>query len=210
VNTLGQGDVTPDSMFIPITTAWLFTPDHRVSTLFAEVRDLEAIPEGSAAAGEILRSRHRSGSRYEVDSMTTVIRMATAISWGLMVVFVLVAGVSVVVGGVGIMNVLLVSVEQRTHEIGLRKSVGARRRDILAQFLLEAVLLGGVGSALGAGIGLAIPLLARLAMPGLTVSVSILSALLAVLFSCSVTALFGVVPARRAASFDPVEALRHE
>jgi putative ABC transport system permease protein len=210
VNTLGQGDVTPDSIFVPITTAWLFTPEHRVTTLFAEVRDFGAIAEASAAAGEILRSRHRMGSRYEVDSMTTVVRMANAISFGLMVVFVLVAGVSVVVGGVGIMNVLLASVEQRTHEIGLRKSVGARRRDILAQFLLEAVLLGGVGSALGAGIGLGIPLLARLALPGLAVSVSTLSAFLAVLFSCSVTALFGVVPARRAASFDPVEALRHE
>jgi len=123
---------------------------------------------------------------------------------------VLVAGVSVVVGGVGIMNVLLVSVEQRTREIGLRKSVGARRRDILDQFLLEALLLGGLGSALGAGLGLGIPILAQLLLPRVAVSVSLTSALLAVLFSCCVTVLFGVVPARRAAAFDPVEALRHE
>jgi putative ABC transport system permease protein len=210
VDTLGQGDVTPETIFVPITTGWLFTPTHSITTLFAEVRDFGAMPRATEATHEILRERHHRGSRYDVSSMATVVRMANAISWGLMIVFVLVAGVSVVVGGVGVMNVLLVSVEQRTREIGLRKSLGARRRDILRQFLLEALLLGGFGAALGAAVGVGIPLLARPFVSKVTISVSMLSTVLAFAFSCAVTVLFGVVPARRAASFDPVEALRHE
>jgi putative ABC transport system permease protein len=210
VDTLGQGDVTPETIFIPITTGWLFTPTRWINTLFAEVRDFNDIPRATEATLEILRERHRSGSRYEVTSMTTVIRVASAISWALVVVFALVAAVSVVVGGIGITNVLLVSVEQRTREIGLRRSVGARRRDILGQFLLEALMLGGFGSAVGAVIGLGIPLLARFFLPGVPISVSVLSAVLACVFACAVTVVFAVVPARRAASFDPVEALRHE
>src|SRR6266571_5358367 len=210
VDTLGQGDVTPETIFIPITTGWLFTPSRWITTLFAEVRDFNDIPRATEATLEILRERHRNGSRYEVTSMTTVIRVANAISGGLMVVFVLVAAVSVVVGGMGITNVLLVSVEQRTREIGLRKSVGARRHDILGQFLLEALMLGGFGSAVGAVIGLGIPLLARVFLPGVPISVSVFSAFLACVFSCAVTVGFAVVPARRAATFDPVEALRHD
>lgn len=210
VETFGQGDVTPDTIFIPLTTGWLFVPEHRITTVLVEVREFRDIPRATAEAQEILRERHRPGSRYDVDNMTSVIRVANAISWGLLVVFVLVAGVSVIVGGVGVMNVLLVSVEQRIREIGLRKSVGARRSDIQAQFLLEALLLGGLGSALGAVAGLGIPLATRPFLPGVTVSVSFASAILAWAFSSGVTVLFAVVPARRAASFDPVEALRHE
>jgi putative ABC transport system permease protein len=108
------------------------------------------------------------------------------------------------------MNIMLASVEQRVHEIGLRKSVGARKRDILLQFLFEAGLLGVAGSALGALLGLAIPLAVRLFVEGVNIRVSGLSALLAFLFSFAVTLLFGIAPAMRAASLDPVEALRHE
>jgi len=145
VNTLGQGDVTPDTIFIPITTSWFFTGAHRVDTLFAEVHDFDQMPLAVAAVEEMLRERHHPGSQYEVQSMSAVVRVANTVSAGLLVVFILVAAVSVVVGGVGIMNILLASVEQRTREIGLRISVGARRRDILQQFLLEAVVLCNIG-----------------------------------------------------------------
>jgi putative ABC transport system permease protein len=210
VDTLGQGDVTPETIFIPITTSWFFTPARRVDTLFAEVRDFDRIPLAARTMEEILRERHHPGSQYQVQSMQAVVKVANAISWGLVLVFILVAAISVVVGGVGIMNILLASVEQRTREIGLRLSVGARRRDVLQQFLLEALVLGMVGSTLGVMGGLGLPLLARLLVKRVAIEVSPLAAALAFAFSCAVTVLFGMIPAYRAAGLDPVEALRHE
>ncbi|HEV3457442.1 MAG TPA: FtsX-like permease family protein, partial [Thermoanaerobaculia bacterium] len=148
--------------------------------------------------------------QYEVQSMSAVVRVANTVSVGLLVVFIMVAGVSVVVGGVGIMNILLSSVEQRTREIGIRMSVGARRRDILQQFLLEALVLGTVGSLLGVCGGLALPLTARLLVHSIKIQVSAAATIAAFVFSCGVTVLFGLVPAYRAANMNPVEALRHE
>jgi putative ABC transport system permease protein len=210
VDTLGQGDVTPDTIFIPITTSWFFTQSHRIDTLFAQVYDFDEMPLAIGAVEEILRERHHPGSQYNVQSMSAVVRVANTISVGLLAVFIGVAAVSVIVGGVGIMNILLASVEQRTREIGLRASLGARRRDILHQFLLEALLLGSLGSLLGVVGGLALPLAARLLVPNLKIQISATAAILAFLFSCGVTVLFGLVPAFRAANMNPVEALRHE
>lgn len=210
VDTMGQGEVTPRSIFIPITTSWAFTPTQRVDTLFAEVREFSEIPRAAATMEEILSERHHAGSVFKVKTMTTVIKVANAISFGLIIAFILAAAVSVVVGGVGIMNILLASVEQRTKEIGLRMSVGARRRDILQQFLLEALMLGFLGSSAGVVVGLGLPLLARLLFKGVRIEISLASAALAFAFSCAVALLFGVVPAYRAANLNPTEALHHE
>jgi putative ABC transport system permease protein len=210
VDTLGRGDVVPETILIPITVAWYFTPVRQINTLYAEVREFAALPAAVRAVEEILRERHRPGSVYEVESMTTVVRLARAISAGLIIVFVLAAAVSVVVGGVGIMNILLASVEQRTREIGVRMSVGARRRDILGQFLFEALALGMVGSSIGVLVGLGLPYVSRLFVRGVDVHVSVLSAVLAFVFSCGVAVVFGAVPAYRASSLNPAEALHHE
>jgi putative ABC transport system permease protein len=210
VDTLGQGDVTPETIFIPITTSWFFTPAHRVDTLFVEARDFDRMEQDKQDLENLLRERHHAGAHYDVQSMAAVLRVANAISWGLVVVFILVAAISVVVGGVGIMNILLASVEQRTREIGLRMSVGARRRDILDQFLYEALLLGMAGASLGVLGGLGLPLVSDLFFRAVVIRVSALSAVAAFLFSCGITVLFGLVPAYRAARLDPVEALRHE
>jgi putative ABC transport system permease protein len=210
VDTMGQGEITPYSIFVPVTVAWFFTPSRRVDTVFAEVREFSEIPRAAATVEDLLRDRHHQGSVFKVKTMTTVIRVARTISFGLIAGFIAAAAVSVVVGGVGIMNILLASVEQRTREIGVRMSVGARRRDILRQFLLEALMLGAMGSLLGVVVGLGLPLLVKPFVHGFQVRVSPLSAVLAFLFSCGVTIVFGVVPAVRAANLNPTEALRYE
>lgn len=210
VDTMGQGEVSPESMFIPITVAWFFSPVRRVDTVFAEARVFSEIPQAADTLKQILVDRHHQGSVFDVKTMTTVIKVARAVSFGLIVIFVVAAAVSVVVGGVGIMNILLASVEHRTREIGLRMSVGARRRDILQQFLLEALMLGVAGSSLGVLVGLGLPLAARLVFRHVAIEVSPLAAILAFTFSCAVAVVFGVFPAYRAATLNPTEALRHE
>jgi len=210
IDTMGNGETRPDAIFVPISVTWFFTTAHRIDTLFSEVRDFDAIPRGQAAVQEILHERHHAGAVYDVENMTTVVKVAKAISAGLIIVFILAASVSVIVGGVGIMNILLASVEHRTREIGIRMSIGARRRDILLQFLLEALILGSVGSSVGVMVGLGIPLLMRAFIDRFAIQVSALSAILAFAFSSAVTLLFGVVPAYRAAQLNPTDALRYE
>ena len=210
IDTMGNGETRPDAIFIPITVAWFFMPTHHVDTLFSEVRDFNAIPAAQEVVQQTLRERHHAGAVFNVENMTTVVKVARAISAGLIIVFILAASVSVIVGGVGIMNILLASVEHRTREIGIRMSMGARRRDILLQFLLEALILGSVGSLIGVLIGLGVPLLLRTFITRVAIEVSPLSALLAFAFSSAVTLIFGVVPAYRAAQLNPTEALRYE
>jgi len=120
-----------------------------------------------------------------------------------------IAGISLLVGGIGIMNIMLASVTERTREIGIRRSLGAKRRDITLQFLVETVLLSSIGGLLGIALGVTIPLVVSRFAEIETV-LSWWSILLAFGISCGIGMVFGIYPARRAALMDPIEALRHE
>jgi putative ABC transport system permease protein len=125
------------------------------------------------------------------------------------IVMICIAGISLLVGGIGIMNIMLASVTERTREIGVRRALGARRRDIIVQFLVETVMLSGIGGILGVLLGVAIPFVVT-HFAGMKTIVTLWSPLLAFGISALVGIVFGIYPALRAARMDPVEALRHE
>lgn len=210
VETFGQSEVAADSVLIPLTVMRYFQPVERVDPLYVSVRSRGQVERAAQLVRETLESRHRPGSLYRVENLAGVLAAANRIASALTAVMLLVAAVTLAVGGVFIMNILLISVSERTAEIGLRMAVGASRRDIRRQFLAEAVVLSSIGALLGAALGVGLPLLAARLWPQIPVRVSALSVVVAVVSAAAAGCLFGLLPAARAAKLDPVEALRHD
>jgi putative ABC transport system permease protein len=206
-----------DTVLVPLTTAQtkLFGNPFpgTVRFIMAQAVSKEAMAEAEEDINQLLRARHRLRSDMENDfsvrNLTATAQAAASSAQALSFMLGAIASISLVVGGIGIMNIMLVSVTERTREIGIRMSIGAKRRDILQQFLLEAVFictLGGlVGAALGVGGAWAVSTLAD--MPAVVTGSSIL---VAFLFAAGTGIFFGWYPARKAAYLKPVEALRHE
>ena len=157
----------------------------------------------------ILAANHGPGVIYRVGNLGEVLEVIHRVSFGLILVVVVVSAISLVVGGVGIMNIMLVTVRERTPEIGIRKALGARQRQILDVFLLEALVISLAGGAIGTLIGSGIPVLLT-AVFGLSIPLSPISIAFALAVSAGVGIFFGYYPARRAARLDPVQALRYE
>ena len=210
VETLGQTEVAADSVLIPITVMKYFQPRERIDPLYVSVRSQQEVEAATNLIRQTLVSRHRPGSLYKVQNLSSILSAAKDIALALTVVLVLVATVTLTISGIFIMNIMLISVTERTKEIGIRLSVGATRRQIRAQFLIEAVCISTLGGLAGVLLGISIPLIARQLLPQLTIPISSASVAAAVLVSGTVGAVFGLLPAARAAKLNPVEALRHE
>jgi putative ABC transport system permease protein len=206
-----------EKIFIPMTTASKrLTGNTRVSSIQVEARSAEVVAETRAAVEALLDKRHQGVPDYRIrsqDEFLTTLRQ-TITTFHLLLGGI--AAISLLVGGIGIMNIMLVSVTERTREIGVRKAVGATRGDVMRQFLIEAVAISAVGGMAGilVGVGLG-EVVARLLSEGLpgdpwesVVSVSAVG--IAVTFAVGVGVVFGLYPAARAAALDPVEALRYE
>jgi len=209
-----------NQVIIPLTTARdrvMSRPGTNVDGLYLQATSATAVAEATTQVSNIMRLRHHVAvgkEDFSVLSQASLLTTATSIT-GILTVFLGgIAGISLLVGGIGIMNIMLVSVVERTREIGLRKALGARNRDIMSQFLAESSflsLLGGlIGILLGWLISLIIGQIASAAGTALSPAVSINAILLATLFSIAVGLFFGIYPARRAARLEPVEALRYE
>jgi putative ABC transport system permease protein len=210
VDTFGQSEVAGDSILIPITVMQYFQSVERVDPLYVSVRSQEEVDEATARIRQLLESRHRPGSTYRVENLAGILRAARQISAVLTVVLLIIAAITLSISGIFIMNIMLISVSERTKEIGIRMAVGATRRKVQYQFLLEAVCISLLGGLVGVLLGVLVPLAARQFLPQLSIPISPISIVAAVVVSGTVGAVFGLLPASRAAKLDPVEALRYE
>ena len=209
VETFGQSEVTSDTILIPYTVSRYFTESPTVKQIYFTVADAADVPRVTAEARRIIQSRHRPESVYGVNNLTQLLTLAAKTANALTLVLLLVAMVVLLVSGIGIMNIMLATVTARIREIGIRKAVGATRREIKYQFLAEAILISLGGGLLGMIIGLGLPFSVRF-FSSYRLPVSGLSAIIAIGVSTLVGVLFGTVPASRAAQLDPVESLRYE
>jgi putative ABC transport system permease protein len=209
VETFGQSELREQTVVIPYTVSRYFTGVDTVKQLFFSAATAADVPQTTQEISRVLHSRHREGAVYRVQNLTELLAVADRSADALTLVLLLVAMVTLVVSGIGIMNIMFVTVKSRTREIGIRKAVGATRREIKLQFLTEAVFIALVGGTVGTIMGLALPYSVRF-LTNYRIPISGLSALIAIGVSSLVGIAFGTVPAARAAELDPVESLHYE
>ena len=217
----GPGGNQDESIFLPLSTAQdrLFrqktvSGTYQVSVIYASIVSEERTQDAIDQITEIMRERRNisylDGDDFNVISQTDIISVFGDIFSALTIFLGAIAGISLLVGGIGIMNIMLVSVTERTREIGLRKAVGAKRGDVLLQFLVEAVTLAVIGGALGITLGVSGAWAISSAFETIDAVVGLDAVLLALLFSMAVGLFFGIYPAFRASRLNPIDALRYE
>ncbi len=209
VETFGQTEIVDNTILIPYSVSLYFTQTPQIKMLYFSMADSSMVPAATAEIKRVIQPRHRSESVYNVDNLTAVLAMMNRIATGLTWVLFLVSMVTLVVSGIGIMNIMLATVTSRIREIGIRKAIGATNAEIRMQFLAEAILISFVGGIVGVIVGLAIPYSVHF-FTSFHVPISGLSAIIAIVVSSVVGIIFGTVPAARAAQLDPVESLRYE
>jgi putative ABC transport system permease protein len=209
VDTFGQSEIQEDTMLIPYTVSRFFTPTGAVYQIYFSAASPQDVIPATAAIKRVLQSRHRPESVYNVQNLTQLLTVAGKIADALTMVLMLVALVTLLVSGIGIMNIMLATVTSRIREIGIRKALGATNRSIRFQFLAEAILISFAGGMAGIVTGLALPYSVRF-FTDYRFPISGLSAIIAIGISSVVGIIFGTVPATRASQLDPVESLRYE
>ena len=209
VETFGQSELERDTILMPITVLRYFAPVERIDPLYVQVRSPQEVERVAERVREILAGRHRAGAQYRVETLTAILNAAKNISLILSLVLILVSAIALVISGIGIMNIMLVTVTERTKEIGIRLSVGATPREILLQFLTEAIMVSLTGGTVGILAGVALPLSVAL-FTDIRIPISAVAIAVAFGVSCLVGLIFGMLPANRAAHLNPTEALRYE
>jgi putative ABC transport system permease protein len=209
VTDFGNSEIADQTILIPYSVGRLIAGTETVKQIYFSMRSMEEVPDAAKEIKRIVQGRHRPDSIYNTQTMTEYLEVAATISDYLTWLLIAVACVTLAVGGVGIMNIMLANVRARVREIGIRKALGATRREIKLQFLAEAVIISLTGGVAGIVVGLAPPLAVRL-FTDYDFPISPMSIIVALLAATGVGVIFGTVPATRAAQLDPVEALKYE
>ncbi|MGH9699949.1 MAG: ABC transporter permease, partial [Candidatus Acidiferrales bacterium] len=216
VSTFGQSEITRDSLLVAFPLIKYYTGTDSVATLYAETDSPDTVPLVTSQVSQLLENRHRPGAKYLVQNLTGILDTARHISLALTVTLIVIALIALVISGIGIMNIMLVTVTERTREIGIRMAIGAPRDAILYQFLMEALMISGTGALVGIGIAVLIPAGINVVIGlfpeigNVSIPVSWISVVLAFVVSCSTGLLFGYLPASRASRLHPTESLRYE
>jgi len=208
--TFGLSEITNETVLMPITVIKDFTPVERIDPMYVQARLASDVQPLTAAIKQVLESRHRVGARYDVENLSGILEAAKNIALILTLVLILVSAIALIISGIGIMNIMLVTVTERTREIGLRMAVGASRQAVLEQFLTEAIVISLSGGFIGILIGISIPLSVGFITDDIKVPISIPSIFIAFGVSLVVGVVFGMLPANRASQLNPTEALRYE
>jgi len=210
VESFGQSELNAETVLIPTTVMQYFIRVERIDPMYVQARSPQDVEAVTMQVKQLLESRHRAGTTYKVENLTGILDAARSISKILTMVLVLVSAIALIISGIGIMNIMLVTVTERTREIGVRMAVGASRREILLQFLTEAILISLTGGCVGIATGVAAPLSVQFFVPSIHVPISMWSIGIAFAVSSLVGLIFGILPASRASKLNPTEALRYE
>lgn len=214
--TLGASEIIPESVLVPFSLLRYYTGTDYYQNLYVQASGADAVPQVTSELRAVLRMRHRVGAEYSVQNLMGVLQTARDIARALTWVLVAIALIALTISGIGIMNIMLVTVSERTREIGILKAIGATREAILYQFLLEAFTISGAGAAGGIVIAVLLRALGNFLIGvfpdagNITLPISWVSVVLAFVVSCATGLVFGYLPASRAARLQPIESLRHE
>ena len=210
VQTFGiPNELSQNAVIMPVSLLETLTNSNRIDRIYAQAKSRFLVERATHQISDILAANHGADVIYRVDSLTEVLNIIGRVSEGLIAVVTVVAGISLLVGGVGIMKIMLVSFRLRTAEIGLRKALGAKSKEILRAFIAESLAISVSGGLIGIVIGSGLPALLT-ALLDVPIPVSPLSVVLALLVSAGVGVIFGYYPARRASRLNPAQSMRYE
>lgn len=209
VNDFGQSEIAVETILVPYSVARYYTGTEEVHMIYFSMNSMSSVPRAAQRIREIVSARHSPNAVYTTQDLGEVLHMAATIANIVTAVLILVAAVTLMVGGVGIMNIMLANIRARIQEIGIRKALGATYNEIRLQFLSEAVIISLFGGIAGCIVGLLLPIAVRLFI-GYDFPINLWSVVIALAASLTVGIIFGTVPATRAAQLDPIESLRFE